>query len=713
MDNIGDNGKAEADMRASGPRSVLRGFVLGVPRFEVDGEPVIFRSRKAEGLLARLCLTPGGRLLRETAANLFWQDSSDHHARSSLRQTLLILRRVLESAGFHGLGGDKLNITLDLERVRTDIQDLFAVEGKVPRRLIDEKRLSERLIEGGETLSEPFTTWLRVCRQQFHDQLRGVLEPRIGLAGDDWQGIEDSACALLNLDPTHEPACRAFIAARAARGDYTSALRAYEELWNLLEEEFDTQPARETQNLIVNIKLGHFTDWLSDERARIAAESSGISAPRRPADSALGGATLDEVFAASDLPPSPFEPMLPAAHAPPVIVVDPVMHVTLSEEDTRLARVFRHDLISRLVRFREWSVADGLTEDLSQSRSPLYRVAISAMLSGRMLSYSVTVMNFRTNAYVWGRNSELDIDELFARQPGLVAEIALAMNVSISAERLANMSRIPDVSVEDCDRLLVAQRLHYTWRMENSDRAEQIVSGIIEENPGFGPAYSSLAQILNTRHIIFPGQGLQDKDLDRAAGLARVALSIDPFDPRAHLSSAWTAALQRRFAQAEAHHRQALALNDNDPWTSLSGAHGLAYFGHAAEAARIANTLRDSGLLTSPLHWSYFVGIMFLSGDHAAAINAFRYLEGGYLGVEVWYVAALALTGQEIEARMQRIHLEERVRERWVRPEPPTPAQIARWIGSCFPISDRATWDMLCDGLLRAGMTLPVDLAPQ
>ena len=192
MDNIGGNDKAEAGMQAPDRSSVLHVHLLGVPRFDVDGMPVVFRSRKAEGLLARLCLSPGGRLSRETAANLFWEDSSDHHARSSLRQTLLILRRILETAGFDGLGGDKLHITLDLDRVRTDIQDLFSADGKVPRRLIDEKRLSERLVEGGEMLSEPFTAWLRVRRQQFHDQLRGVLEPRIALDGEDWHAIEEA-----------------------------------------------------------------------------------------------------------------------------------------------------------------------------------------------------------------------------------------------------------------------------------------------------------------------------------------------------------------------------------------------------------------------------------------------------------------------------------------------------------------------------------------
>jgi len=659
----------------------------------VGGKAVAFRSRKAEGLLARLCLTGDGRMSREMAANLFWQDSSEHHSRSSLRQTLLILRRALEDAGFDGLDSDKMNIHLDLSRVRLDMDDLISgTADAVPARLLVEKRLSERLFEGGEMLAEPFHNWLRLRRQQFHDHLRSFLEPMVRLDSGNWMRMEQAAVALLNLDPTHEPACRAFITARAVQGDYTGALRAYEDLWNVLEEEFDTQPSSETQSLIVDIKLGKFSDWLQRERARLAEE-----AERKGDRPAVSAGTRAEAA---------------ARHVNPVIVVDQILQVTEADEDIRLAKVFRHDLISRLVRFREWSVADEVTEELSGSAAPIYRVSISAMRADRAVSYSVTVKNSRTNAYVWGRNSAVEIGELFARQSTLVAEIAMAMNVNISAERLANMSRVPNASLDQYDRLLMGQRLHYTWKIEDSHRAEEVLNRLIKDNPRFGPAYSSLAQIINSRHIVFPGQVQTPETLERSAGLARTALALDPFDSRGYLCAAWTLALQRRFEQAEAHHRQALELNDNDPWTALSAAHGLAYYGHREEALAIAYRHRENGLLTSPLHWSYFVGITCLCGDHAGSIAAFRYLSDGYLGVEAWYVASLALTGDVEEAKAQARHLRQRVTDRWVLPQPPDDADIARWIGNCFPISSPRTWDEIHHGLALAGLVLPADLAP-
>lgn len=260
-----DDTEAGSGGRADRVKGLSRGpsldvTVLGTPSFAVAGIPVQFRSRKAEGLLARLCLAPDGRLSREAAANLFWEDSSEHHARSSLRQTLLILRRNLEPLGFDGLSSDKQVIAIDLSRVRLDLDDLLATNGPLPLRLLHERRLSERLFEGGELLSEPFTAWLRERRQQLHDELRAMLEPMLGHPRANFERIEEAAIALLNLDPTHEPACRAFIRARASRGDYASALRAYEDLWNVLDEEFDTQPSSETQELIVDIKLGRFPE---------------------------------------------------------------------------------------------------------------------------------------------------------------------------------------------------------------------------------------------------------------------------------------------------------------------------------------------------------------------------------------------------------------------------------------------------------------------
>lgn len=689
-----DKDRKAGDVTPPAPRQDIRlvAELLGYPTYKIRGRNLKFRSRKADALLGYLCLAPDGRMTRELAAGLLWGESPETQARSSLRQTLLIVRRELDAAGFDALDSDRLSLFIDKSRVKIDVETLLSdlASGKpVPPRLLGEKRLPERLFDRFDGLDESFTAWLRVRRQQLHDRLRSALEDRLASPGGG-ADIEEVAVALLNLDPTHEPACRAYIHARARSGDFSGAVRAYDDLWRVLEEEFDTQPSADTQNLIVEIKAGRYqqfalthspfeTGFEEYRSNRIIATSASRQIPARP----------DEVW--------------------PVILVEPVLQLDGPSQNWRLAQVFRHDLISRLVRFREWSVIDGETDQLAEANLPVYKVSISSVSSDSETFLSVAVKNARTNAYIWGYDYNIGPDDFLKHQSQLVGQIAMAMNVNISAERLAQVSQATVTSLTLYDRLLHGQQLHFTWRLEDSRRAQAILESIIQTDPGFEPAYCTLAQILNSRHIIFPGQRRTAENIKRADELGRAAVELDPFDSRAYLCLGWTAALQGNFESAEAQHRLALELNNNDPWTVISVAHGLAFYGRRTEAQRLAIQLRESGMITSPIYWSYYIGIMFLCGDYQGVIDAYPHFASGYPGAEVWYIAALALRGEEDEAARQLGIMERYIAERWIGRVRPSRSDIADWLGQCFPINDAEGWARLRDGLGRAGLLLPLD----
>src|ERR1700741_4000436 len=69
--------------------NLLGGFELG-PR---DGPPIALSTKTGQALLAYLALTPGQRHSRDKLAALLWEDRPDQQARSSLRQTLAVLRK--------------------------------------------------------------------------------------------------------------------------------------------------------------------------------------------------------------------------------------------------------------------------------------------------------------------------------------------------------------------------------------------------------------------------------------------------------------------------------------------------------------------------------------------------------------------------------------------------------------------------------------------
>lgn len=694
--------------RAPGAGAVLEATVLGPPRFAVGGLPIALRSRKAEGLLARLCLSPDGRLSREAAANLFWEDRSDHHARSSLRQTLLILRRTLEAVGCDVLSGDKQSIAVDLSSVRLDIDDLLACGNRLPLRLLHERRLADRLLEGGEMLSEAYTVWLRERRRQFHDELRASLEPLLDERGHPPATVEDAALALLNLDPTHEPACRAYIRARAAKGDYAAALRAYEELWNILGDEFDTQPSSETQDLIVEIKLGRFPELAGEARLPSGWQdrSFGFREPdppppedrRPPAGSTAGAETRPRA----------------------VLVVSGLADPLALPQSGRVVEIFRQDLIARLARFREWAVLDEVIDHLAWVGAPVYTLLVLARQEGEVIHYTVTVKNLRTGSYVWGRAAEVAADDAMRAQAALLSEIAMAIEVHVDADRIAQMMRGERQPLHALDRLAQARQLIVSRRMEDSFRAEEILADLIREHPRFATPYAVLARLVTSRPMLFPGARQSARMLERATSLAATALGLDPLDSRAHACFGWCAARQNRFDLATASFRQALDLNPCDPWTVLCSAYGLASMQGSLETAQLARSIWSNGLVAGSDAWTMFLGTMVLSGEPEIALSVRSTLVEDCICAGMWRVLALVMRGERDAAAVEAASLRRRIVDRWVVPGAPSDADIARWIASALrpgsgplPEPIRSALSVL-DGRLRgraAGRTGAADPA--
>ena len=142
---------------------------------------------------------------------------------------------------------------------------------------------------------------------------------------------ERTARALLNLDPTHEEAARALISARAANGDVGGALGIYKTLWEVLADEYDTEPSKPTQDLIARIKL--------DQPLTTGPSVAGSSARSMSLNHPLTQAK-------------------PNAGQKLVIEVSEFEAAATKDEQRYLVQGFRRELIACLVRFREWMVCN-------------------------------------------------------------------------------------------------------------------------------------------------------------------------------------------------------------------------------------------------------------------------------------------------------------------------------------------------------------------
>src|SRR5882724_6510538 len=299
--------------------------LLGDFAAEIDGREFSLATRKAKALTAYLALSDNVQDTRERLVGLLWSESDEEHARASLRQAVHEIRQACDSVGFAGFRVDKQTLSLARERRACDVDEVLtaAAQGVVHSRLLDSQRITETLLSGLDNVDPAFQVWVLAKRQLLHDRLTLALERLLPAQGDSAEASA-AAMALLNLDPTHEIACRHLIRARAARGDIGGALKVYKSLWDLLEADYDIEPSHDTQALVVDIKqmpsLGQ-----EPEAAKLAPDLSDASreasVPRRLFISVCA-------FEASGVP-------------------DDMRH---------LVNGFRHEFVACLARFREWSV---------------------------------------------------------------------------------------------------------------------------------------------------------------------------------------------------------------------------------------------------------------------------------------------------------------------------------------------------------------------
>lgn len=495
---------------------LLRLCLVGGCTLLFDGRALAVKNRKALALFSYLAWNAPRSETRERLAGLLWSESDEDSARASLRQTLKQLRSALEGAGFRGLYSDRLELRLDASLLHVDIRAAMdAVKaGQVSEDLYRTKRMTDSILTGFEDIDPMFRSWLVVQRQVVQDQFVSSLE---GLLSDDSdlqdEKLRNVAQALANIDPSNETACRALMAYHAKAGDIAASLRCYNELWRLLDDEFDMEPSTETLNLAAQIKSGSFESALP----AVATQTPTVSmqAERRL-----------------------------------VISVGAFDTQNVPTELQYLIQGMRADLIARLVRFREWSVCEGEIEevggDLPQlSRRPLdvYDVDATAFPEGGRVRLVLTLKDRTQQHFIWSDWFHLDIDSWHQTQSAVVRRLAIAMNVHLSAERLARIAAAPDVKPRLYDRWLLGQELSFRWSPDTEVQAESIFQDIIREAPDFAPAYSSLVQIINSRHLIFPGIFRSRGREQETLALAKTAVMIDPLDSRTHLCLAWSNAI--------------------------------------------------------------------------------------------------------------------------------------------------------------------------
>jgi DNA-binding SARP family transcriptional activator len=531
-------------------------------------------GRKARALLGFLAVSETHEATRERLTGLLWSEVEESNARASLRQALRELRLAFAEAGIDGLRTDKLSVALNRTLVEVDLSEVLeaAKDGRVHSRLLEVERTLEHLLDEFDSIDQAFRGWLLAKRQALRDRILHHLEQV--LDAENGRRRTEVARAILNLDPTHEAAARALIRIKADVGDIGGALGIYRALWDLLDEEYDVEPSKETQELIAGIKL---------------AQPDGQSGSDLPADAP----TLMEVESGYDARPS--------------IAVLPFRKLETGQ-DGYFADGIVDNIIHALAGLKElFVIARGST--MGFGGGPIDVQAIGKALGVRYLLYgSVQRADTRLRIgteLIDASSAEVirsscydgDIGDLFGLQDRIAEDIVKTIAPHVRQQELRRALRKHPQSMTAYD--LVLQAIDLLFRMDyvSFSRARGYLQRAMLLDPNYAPAFSYAARW----HVARIGQEWSTSlgaDVSESARLSEAAIACDERDPVALAIYGYVQSyLKKQFDEAFAFFERAIACSPNCPlpWTFRGAT--LCFVGDGPRAVADAS----EGLRLSPL----------------------------------------------------------------------------------------------------------------
>src|SRR3990172_3125758 len=238
--------------------------LLGTPRIQRDGEPINIIRRKSRALVYYLAARDKP-LTRDHLIAFFWPDLERAAAQQTLRTTLHGLRRELGDALV--VDEDTLALAPDTDvdthlfqsRLSSPITNLQPPTSNLQLPTPNLQLLTSTLdLYRGEFLSgftlpdtPQFDDWVSVQRERYRRlAIRGLAAlSRAYEAKGDLAAALDAIDRALASDPLQEDLQRAALRLHYLSGDRAGAIRRYEALRKLLDEEMGVPPMAETRKL--------------------------------------------------------------------------------------------------------------------------------------------------------------------------------------------------------------------------------------------------------------------------------------------------------------------------------------------------------------------------------------------------------------------------------------------------------------------------------
>ncbi|MFK7975882.1 MAG: BTAD domain-containing putative transcriptional regulator [Halioglobus sp.] len=513
--------------------AVLGGFSLSV-----GGEAVNVSAQKSKALLAWLACHIEQPQPRDRLAALLWADRTTANAKTSLRQAVAGLRKLLPEGALIAQGEhlalDVKLFTSDIEQFRRwrEADGLEALRGRVGR-------YRGELLDGFNARSDAFDEWLLLEREALR---------REALAGfDQWLGQEEAAGNLaqavtvgghmIAMDPLQEALHRRLMTLYAKQGQVGSARRQFSLCRDVLHKELGIPPAPETVALF-------------NALPEVAGEKSAANAANAARDTAVAAKTVDVADRRAALPS---------------IAVLPFRSMLALNEHEYLADGMTEELISLLGNSANWQVtARNLSFKYRDKETDIrtvgtelgvaYAVEGSIRSMGERVRISVALISTSDGTQIWSERYDRPLAELFDVQDEVVHAIFRTLKNRLGFAERERVRRTPTTNLDAWGLLMKAMQVNVVGD-ETQEEQLALVREALAIEPDYPRAHAYLAMVLFTA----VGRGA----------------AIDPGD---------------YVAQASKHAEAALNKGASDPVVLKMCAGGLAAVGQPERALKLAES---------------------------------------------------------------------------------------------------------------------------
>lgn len=327
-------------------------------------------------------------------------------------------------------------------------------------------------------------------------------------------------------------------------------------------------------------------EYLGPQRLKNITEPVAVYCVRSEAS----GATL----AASRRPLLP--PRTAACADLPSIAVLPFSCEDGTPADGWLADGLTEDIILNLSRFRnlfviarnsafQFKTAPVPPQQAAEALGVRYAAGGSLRRDGGRMRISIELTDARSGRSIWAEHYDRETGGIFSLQDEVTEAIAAAAAVSIEAEELRRIDRVPPKQLTAYGYLLRGQQYLFRYTRQDNRQARRLYQRALARDPGYARASAAVSRTLN---IAWRYGWDRDRAhaLDAALAHAQTAAELDPADARGFGELGFAHLYRKEHDAALGAYARALELNPNDADLLSDYGDALAHCGDNETAIR-------------------------------------------------------------------------------------------------------------------------------